>query len=137
MIMDSLVFCTQTYQTTFQFFILITHVRRKKHVHILKKHSFSQQNIEQFSSNLRNRNWSDLLSYNDPNFEYNVFSNSITELFDTCFPLRTVKGGYKTRKPWLSEGSKRSIRRKISSAIVNKNLKRLRMSYYTNSTEKS
>ena len=77
-----------------------------------KTRSFSQQNIEQFSSNLRNRNWSDLLSYNDPNFAYNVFSNSITELFDTCFPLRTVKRGYKTRKPWLSEGLKRSIRRK-------------------------
>ena len=77
-----------------------------------KKRTFSQQNIEQFSSNLRNRNWSDLLSYNDPNFAYNVFSNSITELFDTCFPLRTVKRGYKTRKPWLSEGLKRSIRRK-------------------------
>ena len=78
----------------------------------LKKHSSSQQNIEKFSSNLRNRNWSDLLSYNDPNFTYNVFSNSITDLLDTCFPLRTVKRGYKTKKSWLSEGVKRSIRRK-------------------------
>ena len=84
----------------------------KKTCSYFKKRSFSKQIIEQFSSNLRNRNWSDLLSYNDPNFAYNVFSNSITELFDTCFPLRTVKRGYKTRKPWLSEGLKRSIRRK-------------------------
>ena len=112
MIMDLLVFYTQTYQTTFHFFILIAHVPRKQLVHISKNVVFSQQNIEQFSSNLRNRNWSDLLSYNDPNFAYNVFSNSITELFDTCFLLRTVKRGYKTRKPWLSEGLKRSIRRK-------------------------
>ena len=41
-----------------------------------------------------------------------MFSNSITELFDTCFPLRTVKRGYKTRKPWLTEGLKKSIQRK-------------------------
>ena len=40
-----------------------------------------------------------------------MFSNSITELFDTCFPLRTVKRGYKTRKPWLTEWLKKSIHR--------------------------
>ena len=34
MIMDLLVLCTQTYQTTFQFFILIAHVQRKQLVHI-------------------------------------------------------------------------------------------------------
>ena len=80
---------------------------------IFKKRSFPQQNIELFSSNLRNRDWSDLLSYNDPNLAYNVFSNSITELFDTCFPLRTVKRRHKARKPWLSEeGQKISIRMK-------------------------
>ena len=65
---------------------------------------FSDQNIEQFSSNLWNRNWSDLLSCNDPDLAYTVFSNTITELFDSCFPLRSVKRGYKTRKLWLSEG---------------------------------
>ena len=78
----------------------------------LKRRVFSEQNIEQFSSNLRNRNWSDLLSCNDPDLAYTVFSNSITELFDTCFQLRTVKRGYKSRKPWLTEGLKKSIHRK-------------------------
>ena len=45
----------------------------------------------------------DLLTCNGPEIAYTVFSNTITELFDTCFPLRTVKHGYKTRKPWLTE----------------------------------
>ena len=107
-----MIFCTQTYQTTFRFFILMTRVLQRPHVHTLKSAFFSEQNIEQFSSNLRNRNWSDLLSCNDPDLAYTVFSNSITELFDTCFPLRTVKRGYKTRKPWLTEGLKKSIHRK-------------------------
>ena len=77
-----------------------------------KKRTFSEQNVAQFSLKLRDRNWSDLLACNDPEIAYTVFSNTITELFDTCFPLRTVKHGYKTRKPWLTEGLKKSIRRK-------------------------
>ena len=78
----------------------------------LKKRTFSEQNIAQFSLKLRARDWSDLLTCNDPEIAYTVFSDTITELFDTCFPLRTVKHGYKTRKPWLTEGLKKSIKRK-------------------------
>ena len=77
-----------------------------------KKRTFSEQNIAQFSLKLRARDWSDLLTCNDPELAYTVFSDTITELFDTCFPLRTVKHGYKTRKPWLTEGLKKSIKRK-------------------------
>ena len=77
-----------------------------------KKRTFPEQNVAQFSLKLRDRNWSDLLACNDPEIAYTVFSNTITELFDTCFPLRTVKHGYKTRKPWLTESLKKSIRRK-------------------------
>ena len=33
-------------------------------------------------------------------------------MYNDCFPLRTVKSGYKTRKPWLSKGLKKSIERK-------------------------
>ena len=64
-----------------------------------KKRTFSEQNVNQFSLKLRDRNWSDLLACNGPEIAYTVFSNTITEPFDTCFPLRTVKHGYKTRKP--------------------------------------
>ena len=78
----------------------------------LKKRTISEQNIAQFSLKLRVRDWSDLLACDDPEITYTVFSNTITELFDTCFPLRTVKHGYKTRKPWLTEGLKKSIKRK-------------------------
>ena len=71
----------------------------------------SSENIAQFSLKLRARDWSDLLACNDLEIAYTFFSNIITELFDTCFPLRTVKHGYKTIKPWLTESLKKSIRR--------------------------
>ena len=123
MIMLLRVYYTLTYQTTFRFlFQNRWHISNGESVFAFKKRTFPEQNIAQFSLKLRNRNWSDLLVCNDPEIAYTVFSNTITELFDTCFPLRTVELGYKARKPWLTEGSKRSIRR-ISSTTENKSLK--------------
>ena len=44
------------------------------------------------------------------------------------------KSGYKTRKPWLSEGLKKSIERKISYIILNKRLKSQSMKSFIKST---
>ena len=41
-----------------------------------------------------------------------MFSDCYRDAYDKCFPLRTIKCGYRTRKPWLSEGLKRSIQTK-------------------------
>lgn len=76
----------------------------------IKRRIFSEHNIEQFSANMVTKNWSDLFTYNDAQSAYTIFSNYITELFETHFPLRTVKCGYKTRKPWLSDELKKLIR---------------------------
>ena len=69
----------------------MAHLKRKSLLYIKKKY-FSEQNTAQFSSKLNDRNWSDLLACNDPEIAYTVFYNTITELFDNCFPLRTVNG---------------------------------------------
>ena len=103
-----LVFYTLTYQTTFCF-LSMAHLKQRICL-FLKKCTFSEQNIAQFSLKICDRNWYDLLACNDPKIAYTVFSNTITELFNICFPFRTVKHGYKTRKPWLTEGPKKSLR---------------------------
>ena len=52
----------------------------KNTIFILKKRGFFfEQNVEQFSSNLSNRNWSDLLSCNDPDLAHTSFLYSLTE----------------------------------------------------------
>ena len=41
-----------------------------------------------------------------------MFLDCYRDAYDKCFPLRTIKCGYRTGKPWLSEGLKRSIQTK-------------------------
>ena len=73
---------------------------------------YSVGNQEKFARLLRERNWSEVLSSEDPQSAYSLFSQGYIDMYNDCFPLRTVKSGYKTRKPWLSEGLKMSIERK-------------------------
>ena len=47
---------------------------------------------------------------NDPQKSYTLLSDLISAAFDECFPLKTVKLGYKTRKSWLSDRHKKAIR---------------------------
>ena len=108
MIMILLVFYRLIYQTTFHFFIDGTSQTENRSF-FLKKCTFSEQNIAQFSLKLCDRNWYDFLVCNDPEIAYTVFTNAITELLNISFPFRIVKHGYKTRKPWLTEGPKKSL----------------------------
>ena len=39
--------------------------------------------------------WSDILSNEDPQMAYSMFSNNFTEKYEQCFPLKTYKTGYK------------------------------------------
>ena len=41
-----------------------------------------------------------------------MFTDKFTEVYEKCFPLKSYKFGYKTRKPWLTEGLKNSTDRK-------------------------
>ena len=61
---------------------------------------------------LQNNDWSNVLSSDNPQDAFQLFSDCYRDVYDKCFPLRTIKCGYKTRKPWLSEGLKRSIKTK-------------------------
>ena len=62
-----------------------------------KKRMYSVENQEKFASLLRERNWSDVLSSEELQSTYSLFSQGYIDMYNDCFPLRTVKSGYKTR----------------------------------------
>ena len=43
---------------------------------------------------------------------YSLFHDSITTVYNQCFPLKQTKIGYINKLPWLTEGLKSSIKRK-------------------------
>ena len=73
---------------------------------------YSQTNIDKFKACVRDKDWSDVLSCNDTQSAYTAFHNDFTTMCDECFPLSTLKHGYKARELWLSEGLKKLIQRK-------------------------
>ena len=48
----------------------------------------------------------------DAQIAYSQFYKDLKGIYDTCFPVKTFKQGYRTRKPWLSEEMKRAIKLK-------------------------
>ena len=77
---------------------------------VIKKRIYSQRNMDQFLSCIQDKNWDHILLNYDAQHAYTLFHNDFRHMYDTCFPVRIIKPGYKTRKPWLSEGMKNSIR---------------------------
>ena len=43
---------------------------------------------------------------------YTIFHNEFTNLYNITFPVKTIKIGYKNRKPWLSPNLKKCIKKK-------------------------
>ena len=76
----------------------------------IKRRIFSEENITKFNSLLSNHDWKSVFDERDPQQAYTTFYTEFNIMYDTCFPLRTIKPGYKTRKPWLSEQLKRAIK---------------------------
>jgi hypothetical protein len=68
------------------------------------------RNIEKFKEGLRHTDWSDVLGSDNGPRAFSLFYEKYCELYNTFFPLQIVKLSYNNRKPWLSEGLKKSIR---------------------------
>ena len=71
---------------------------------------YSIANIERFSSAMNEKNWNSVLHSHDAQNAYTAFYNEFSEVYNTCFPVKIIKRGYETRKPWLS-GGKTSIKK--------------------------
>ena len=79
---------------------------------VVHRRVYSQENIESFKSKLSEKVWSDVLICNDVESAYSLFMKDFIDIYNEAFPLKEFKKGYKTKKSWLSEGMKRSIKRK-------------------------
>ena len=75
----------------------------------IKRRMFSDSNMRSFSSALSCHTWHHVLDNNDPQAAYTLFMNDFIDMYDSNFPIKHIKFGYKTRKSWLSEGLKKAI----------------------------
>jgi hypothetical protein len=69
-----------------------------------------EKNIESFIGKLRHTNWESILNNQNGQVAFSDFFEKYSKLYDECFPLKTVKMNYHNRKPWLSEGLRKSIK---------------------------
>ena len=98
----------------FPVFYIDPSAKSKPTPNYFKKRIFSIENSKKFANLLCEQDWAKVFSIDDPQEAYTTFSEVFNRIFEQCFPLRTFKCGYRTRKPWLSDGLK------ISIAIKNK-----------------
>ena len=71
--------------------------------------SMSEKNMKHFSESLRNADWNSVLGKDDAQIAFTKFHEIITNKFQSAFPIKKVKHGYKTKLPWLTHGLKKSI----------------------------
>ena len=77
-----------------------------------KKRVYSMTNMERFSSTRSEKNWNTVLHNDDAQNAYTEFYNEFIDVYNNCFPVKVFKRCYRTRKPWLSDGMKTSIKTK-------------------------
>lgn len=75
---------------------------------------FSDKNVIKFKSFIKDYNWQEVFESDDPNEAYNNFIDKFMHIYNSCFPLKNLKGkALKTAmNPWMSKGILNSIRRK-------------------------
>ena len=70
---------------------------------------FSETNKNNFVGELCHIKWDHLFMQTDPNLAYDIFSNTVTALFNKHFPLRR-KSRKSAKKRWITKGLKKSSR---------------------------
>ena len=77
---------------------------------------FSSSSIIKFKDNLKEHDWTQILSENDPSLAYNIFFNALEEKIDMCFPERNIKISNNKNiinNPWFTQGLLLSKKRKF------------------------
>ena len=76
--------------------------------------TFNDDNLLKFNENLSNSKWSSFRNMEDPNKAYNDFMEKYSRIYNTCFPLKVLKGKQVSKFfcPWLSPGILKSVNKK-------------------------
>ena len=85
------------------------------------RRQYNEKNIEKFCVNLESTDWTTVMSDTDCQSSYSKFHDIFLGLYDCCFPLRRVELKYRNRKPYLTEGLKKSI--KVKNKLYKRSLK--------------
>ena len=93
----------------------------QKEAMIIKKRIYSEANIANFTTALNNHDWSHVLNDGDAQSSYSRFITDYISIYNSSFPLKAFKEGYKNRKPWLSDGIKKQI--KIKNSLYRRYIK--------------
>lgn len=77
-----------------------------------RRRYYGPKNISKFGNSLLEHDFSNVMQENNVQNAFSNFYYPFMNKYDECFPLRTVKCGYKTRKSWLTQGLQNSIKTK-------------------------
>ena len=77
---------------------------------VILKRCFTAKNKERFNQLLNDVDWSNIYAKNDVHSAYSSFLNVFLEFYHTCFPMKSFKTNYSNKKPWLTDGLKKSIK---------------------------
>ena len=74
---------------------------------------YSAQSADKFREDISRVDWSVIYDLNNPNEQYNLMIDIITEIYDKHFPIKTFSVKPSTRNnPWITPGILKSIKRK-------------------------
>ena len=72
----------------------------------------NEANTLNFLQQLESTDWSQIPGNNDAKICYDRFLSKFSQIYNTCFPLKKLKRKEQLRKPWLSKGLLKSVKRK-------------------------
>ena len=109
---EQLVYYWLTYQTIYLYFPIVPNTSTHRARETIFVRNKNVENTKNFFEQLESTDWLQLPGYNDPKMCYDSFLNKFSQIYDTCFPLKKLKGKNQSRKPWLSMGLLKSVKRK-------------------------
>ena len=71
---------------------------------------YNENNIKKFCDKLQVFDWMDVMRETNCQIAFSKFYDIFRNLYDDCFPMRRIKLNYRNRKPYLTEGLKKSIK---------------------------
>jgi hypothetical protein len=102
-------------------FAIVNTNRSTDTIHKIQARVVNKKNMEMFCNKLSNANWDPIVQNDNGKEAFNLFYQYYAKLYDECFPYKTITSNYSNRKPWLSEGLKKSI--KVKNQLYVKQLK--------------
>jgi exonuclease III len=87
-------------------------LQRNKCPSFIFKRIYNEINNENYMEMIRNTDFTSVLNSDEAQSAFTKFHTLISYCYNKSFPLTRLKVNYKNRKPWLTEGLKKCIKRK-------------------------